>query len=51
LIKEFGSKQECCQSIGIGDKSLKKSLEKSLENKSFYNGYIYKFLEPKLKIF
>ncbi len=47
LIKEFGSKQECCQSVGIGDKSLKKSLE----NKSFYNGYIYKYLEPKLKIF
>jgi phage anti-repressor protein len=47
LIGEFSSKQECCQSVGIGDKSLKKSLE----NKSFYNGYIYKYLEPKLKIF
>ena len=47
LIKEFGSKQECCQSIGIGDKSLKKSLE----NKSFYNRYSYKYLDAKLKIF
>lgn len=47
LIKEFGSKQECCQSVSIGDKSLKKSLEKNI----VYNGYIYKYLEPKLKIF
>ncbi len=47
LIKEFCSKQECCQSIGIGDKSLKKALE----NKSSYNGYFYKYLDAKLKFF
>jgi phage anti-repressor protein len=47
LIKEFCSKQECCQSVGIGDKSLKKSIEKNIS----YNRYIYKFLDAKLKIF
>jgi len=47
LIKEFGSKQECCQSVGIGDKSLKKSLEKNIA----YNDFTYKYLDAKLKVF
>jgi len=47
LIGEFSSKQECCQSAGIGDKSLKKSLEKNIA----YNDYTYKYLDAKLKVF
>ncbi len=47
LIGEFSSKQECCQSVGIGDKSLKKSLEKKIA----YNDFTYKYLDAKLKIF
>ncbi len=47
LIGEFSSKQECCQSVGVGDKSLKKSLEKNIA----YNDFTYKYLDTKLKIF
>ncbi len=47
LIGEFSSKQECCQSVGIGDKSLKKSLEKNIA----YNDFTYKYLDAKLKVF
>lgn len=46
LINEFTSKQECCQSLAISDKSLKKSLEKNIP----YNGFSYKFLESKVKM-
>ncbi len=47
LVGEFTSKLECCQSLGIGDKSLKKSLEKDIP----YNDFKYKYLEPKIKVF
>jgi hypothetical protein len=44
LVGEFTSKQECCISVGIGDKSLKKSLD----NKVAYNGFLYKYMDEKL---
>ena len=45
LLQEFCSKQQCCQSVGIGDKSL----SKALENKIYYNDYFYKYLDDKIK--
>ncbi len=44
LVGEFTSKQECCISVGIGDKSLKKSLD----NKVAYNNFLYKYMDEKL---
>ncbi len=47
LLNEFVSKHNCCQTIGIGDKSLSKALEKNIE----YNKYFYKYLDDKVKCF
>jgi phage anti-repressor protein len=45
LVNEFVSKSDCCKSLGIGDKSLNKSIEKNIP----YNGFYYKILENKIK--
>jgi len=47
LLNEFVSKHNCCQTIGIGDKSLSKALEKNIQ----YNDYFYKYLDDKVKCF
>ena len=47
LLNEFVSKHNCCQTIGIGDKSLSKSLEKNIQ----YNDYFYKYIDDKVKCF
>ena len=47
LVNEFTSKQEWCISFGIGDKSIKKSLD----NKVAYNGFLYKYMDEKIKVF
>jgi hypothetical protein len=44
LVGEFTSKQECCVSLGISDKSVKKSIDKKVA----YNGFLYKYMEEKL---
>lgn len=45
LIKEFVSKIDCCKSLGLGDKSIKKSIENNVP----YNGFFYKYIENKIK--
>lgn len=47
LLQEFVSKFECCRLLGVGDKSVKKSIE----NNVLYNGKYYKYLESKVKCF
>jgi phage anti-repressor protein len=47
LLHEFVSKFECCQILGLGDKSVKKSIE----NNTPYNGKYYKYLNSKIKCF
>lgn len=47
LLQEFTSKVECCRILGIGDKSVKKSID----NNVAYNGHFYKHLETKIKCF
>ena len=47
LLQEFVSKFECCRLLGVGDKSVKKSIEKNV----LYNGKYYKYLESKVKCF
>jgi hypothetical protein len=47
LIKEFTCKNNCCKSLGISDKSLRKALEKNI----MYNNYYYKYLGSKLQIY
>lgn len=47
LVNEFTSKQECCISVGIGDKSIKKLLDNNIA----YNGFLYKYLDEKIKVF
>ena len=47
LLQEFVSKFECCQILGIGDKSVKKSIENNIP----YNGKYYKYLNSKIKCF
>ena len=46
LVKEYVSKLECSQILGICDKSLKKSLEKNIP----YNNYTFKYLDAKIKL-
>jgi phage anti-repressor protein len=46
LVQEYVSKLECCQILGIGDKSLKKSLEKNIP----YNKYTFRYLDAKIKL-
>lgn len=47
LIREFICKNNCCKSLGISDKSLRKALEKNI----MYNNYYYKHLGSKLQIY
>lgn len=47
LIREFTCKNNCCKSVGISDKSLRKALEKNI----MYNNHYYKHLGAKLQIF
>jgi phage anti-repressor protein len=47
LLQEYVSKFECCRLLGVGDKSVKKSIEKNV----LYNGKYYKYLESKVKCF
>ena len=37
MVNEFTSKQECCINVGIGDKSIKKSLDKILHTDNLLN--------------
>ena len=47
LIGEFTCKNNCCKSLGISDKTLRKALEKNI----MYNNYYYKHLGSKLQIY
>jgi len=47
LLQEFISKIECCRILGLGDKTVKKCLEKNV----CYNVKSYKYLETKIKCF
>ena len=47
LIREFTCKNNCCKTLGISDKSLRKALEKNI----MYNNYYYKHLGSKLQLY
>jgi len=47
LVKEFSCKYDCIKQLKISDKTLAKALDKNIS----YNGFYYKCLEPKLKIY
>jgi hypothetical protein len=47
LIQEFVSKHNCCQTLGISEKSLSKAITKNI----MYNKFYYRFLESKIKCF
>ena len=47
LVKEFICKYDCIKQLKISDKTLTKALDKNIS----YQGFYYKNLEPKLKIF
>lgn len=47
LIAEFVCKYDCARTLGIGDKTLNKSLENNLP----YNGNYFKHLDKKIKCF
>jgi len=47
LIREFTCKNNCCRTVGISDKSLRKALEKNI----MYNNYYYKYLGSKLQMY
>ncbi len=47
LVREFTCKNNCCKSLGISDKSLRKALEKNI----MYNNFYYKHIGSKLQIY
>jgi phage anti-repressor protein len=47
LLQEFTSKSDCCRTLGLGDKTVKRCLE----NNVGYNGKYFKHLETKIKCF
>jgi phage anti-repressor protein len=47
LVKEFICKYDCIKQLKISDKTLTKALDKNIS----YNGYYYKSLDSKLKIY
>ena len=47
LIREFACKYDCIRLLNISDKTLSKALTKNME----YNGFYYKELGSKLKIY
>jgi hypothetical protein len=47
LLQEFTSKMECCQILGIGDRTVKRCLDNNVS----YNGHFYKHLDSKIKCF
>ena len=46
LINEFTSKDHCCRTLKISDRTITKSIQKNIE----YNGYVYSYLPAKISI-